>query len=61
MFTIYANGIDMGAFDEPTETRAIHAYVSSLGYASILDAAQTLEKSVEDFLAEIRVERVEDE
>lgn len=60
-FTIYANGVDMGRFDEPSEPRAIHAYASSLGYASILDAAETLEKSVEEFLAEITVVEVSDD
>lgn len=59
-FQIYANGIDMGRFDEPSEARAIHAYASSLGYASILDAAEPLDKTVEDFLAEITVEQIED-
>jgi len=58
-YNIQANGVDMGDFSEPTEARAVHAYASMLGYASILDAAETLDQTVEEFLADLTVTEID--
>jgi hypothetical protein len=54
-YNITANGIDMGDFSEPSEARAIHTYASMLGYADVTDAAETMEMTVEAFLADLVV------
>lgn len=57
-FQVYDNGIDMGRFDKPSEFSAIYAYACSLGYDSILAAAEALDKTVGEFLAGITVEQI---
>jgi len=59
-YNIAANGIDMGDFSEPTEERALHAYASMLGYADVTDAAETLDQTVEAFLADLVVTETEE-
>lgn len=55
-FTIYANGIDMGAYEGATENDAANAYAQAVGYADMADLAATLGKSEQEALDELQIE-----
>jgi hypothetical protein len=54
-YTITANSTKMGVYEATTRDEAVLAYVRDAGYASVLDAAETLSMTTEAFLADIDV------
>ncbi|UFS81578.1 MULTISPECIES: hypothetical protein [Rhizobium] len=60
LFSIAANGTDMGVFKAADADAAVLAYVKDAGYETIADAADALGESVEDFRADLAVEDLQE-
>ncbi len=55
MFTITANGTEMGTYEAADRNAAVLAYVQDAGYDSVAAAAEVLGKTEEEFVAELHV------
>lgn len=57
-YKVIANGTDMGTFEGKDSGAAIVAAVIDAGYKNIAEAAKAVNMSLEDFTAQIEVEKV---
>ena len=57
-YVIIANGTDMGTYEGDDAAAAILEYVKDSGYESVAKAANALEQTEDEFLADIKVQEV---
>lgn len=60
IYSIAANGTPMGVFKAADADAAIFAYVVDAGYSSVEEAAAVLERTPEEFIADLYIEDLTD-